>query len=330
MSNNIEQNSKTVDAEIDLVEIIKTIWQGRKLIFLVTTIFVVIGVLYALLATPQYQAKLTLYPAGESQNGGLGKLGGLASSFGLGGMSSSSGYYIPDVVKSRKILDKVINKKWEIAEFDEPVNLIVFWELEDPDHELNAEKAFDKLSKKITVSVDDDSGLITISVETKNAKLSADIANYIGDEVNDYIQHEQKSSTRQSRVYIEERLIKIKDELKEAEENLKEFQKGHRIINESPELQMEILRLKRNVEIKNQVYLTLEQQREIALIEEIKQMPVLNILDKAVTPKLKTKPKKNMIVLISFILGVFISCMLIMMLAYGISFCNSNNLSKNK
>ena len=75
---------------------------------------------------------------------------------------------------------------------------------------------------------------------------------------------------------------------------------------------MELLRLRRNVEIKNQIFLTLEQQKEIALVEEIKKMPVLNILDKAVKPHIIFKPKKRIIVLIACVLGVFFSFFLVL------------------
>ena len=66
-----------------------------------------------------------------------------------------------------------------------------------------------------------------------------------------------------------------------AEETLKEFQSNNRSIEKSPELQMVQNRLRRNVESKQMVVNTLEQQLEISRIEAERTKPVLYVLDQA-------------------------------------------------
>ena len=61
------------------------------------------------------------------------------------------------------------------------------------------------------------------------------------------------------------------------EDELKSFTERNRGYDESPELFMVYSRLFREVEAKKQVVITLQQQLELARIEEVKQSPILHI-----------------------------------------------------
>lgn len=61
-NNNFQQRYE--DDEIDLIELFKKIWASRKIVALITGCFTAIGILYALIATPWYQATATFEPGG--------------------------------------------------------------------------------------------------------------------------------------------------------------------------------------------------------------------------------------------------------------------------
>ena len=61
-NNNFQQRYE--DDEIDLIELFKKIWASRKTVALITGCFTTIGILYALIATPWYQATATFEPGG--------------------------------------------------------------------------------------------------------------------------------------------------------------------------------------------------------------------------------------------------------------------------
>ena len=61
----------------------------------------------------------------------------------------------------------------------------------------------------------------------------------------------------------------------------------------------------RSVEVNQQVYITLRQQYELAKIEELKEKPVINILDKAKPAAKKSKPKRVLIVLLTIVTSFF-------------------------
>ena len=65
---------------------------------------------------------------------------------------------------------------------------------------------------------------------------------------------------------------------------MKDFKERNRGYEDSPELFMKYSRFFREVEAKKEVYLTLQQQLELARIEEVRKSPILHILDYAVQP----------------------------------------------
>jgi len=84
---------------------------------------------------------------------------------------------------------------------------------------------------------------------------------------------------------------------------LKVFRERNRNIQQSPQLQLELGRLMREVEIKTQVYITLQQQYELARIEEVKETPSVVILDEGKVAVQKDKPKRKLIVIFAMLLG---------------------------
>ena len=75
--------------EIDLMELLQKVWQGRKIAIIMGVLFALLGVLFALMSTNIYTASTTFIPKGKSSGSVSGSLGGLASLAGisLGGIS---------------------------------------------------------------------------------------------------------------------------------------------------------------------------------------------------------------------------------------------------
>ena len=77
--------------EIDLIELLKSLWSGKKLIIKITSFFAVLGIVVSLLSPIVYTASSTFLPQ-SSQTGGVSSLSGVASLVGinLGGAISSA------------------------------------------------------------------------------------------------------------------------------------------------------------------------------------------------------------------------------------------------
>ncbi len=305
--------SAVQEDEIDLVEVVKKLWRNRKLIMAVTFLFMVIGVVYALLATPYYRATLTMYPAtGEKKAGGLMSM---AASFGVSLGGGAETYNVEDVIKSRKIAKEVVLHEWNISGSEAKMNLLDFWEIESEREEMKMFLAMKNWKDVVSVSTNKESGLMSLGVMTKDPLLSAQIANYMGKAVTDYIQEHQGAVADNNLAHIDLRLKDVKKELKEAELALKEYSESNRDIS-SPHAQLEVGRLSRELEIKQGVYLTLNQQRELAMIDKVKKSPVINILDEAEVPLLKEKPKKAMICVAFTFLGGILGVGLVLLLPF--------------
>ncbi|MEA1081428.1 polysaccharide biosynthesis tyrosine autokinase [Marinobacter qingdaonensis] len=91
------------DDEIDLLALFGTLWDGRWLIISVTLAFAVLGVAYALLKTPIYQAN-ALIQVEDKQGGlpGMENLSGLLE-------SPSNAETEIQLIKSRRVLGKVVD-----------------------------------------------------------------------------------------------------------------------------------------------------------------------------------------------------------------------------
>ena len=98
----------------------------------------------------------------------------------------------------------------------------------------------------------------------------------------------------------------MKQDLTKAENTLKEFREKNRQVL-SPQLLLEQERLIRDVQINATIYTELRKQFELVKIEEVKNIPIINIMDTARAPAKKDKPKRAIIVLSVFFLSFFSS-----------------------
>jgi len=303
-----QQNSD----EINLLDVFLKIWRFRRFIILFTVGVAILSVVYALLAEPQYKGTVKLYK--ETTEGSSGRLQGLASQFGFGGaVSGGEQFNIEDLLSSRNILKQIIYHQWNTEKFEEPVNLIEFWEIDKETKEEEFFAAIETIKNKISTSKNEETGLITVEIMMGEAQLAADVANYTTELISDYVQKDRQTNTRNKMEYIEKRLDTVERELENAEEALKQFRERNRALSESPALQMEMGRLQRKVSIKQEVYLTLQKEKEMSEIELVKETPVINVLDEAVKPEQRAKPKRKLIVIVAIFGGFFFSLLLVVL-----------------
>ena len=174
------------------------------------------------------------------------------------------------------------------------------------------DQALNKLKEHISVSKDKITGLIRINSEFEDPHISANVANFIGYEVQNYIQKENSAQSAKEKLFIKDRLSIVKEELEDAEYKLKIFKERNRGYEDSPELFMVFSRLFRETEVKKEVYLTLQQQLELARIDEVKQKPILHILDSAVPPTTKSSPNRFLFLFSFLIFGAITSSLIIL------------------
>ena len=112
------QNTQNQDDEIDLAELWRAIWAGKFTIIIISMIFAVASVFFALSKPNIYKASAILAPA--SSEGGAGGLGALAGQFGglasMAGISLGGGGSVDktalalEIIKSRSFIEGFIAK----------------------------------------------------------------------------------------------------------------------------------------------------------------------------------------------------------------------------
>ncbi len=310
------------DNVIDFSLIFKILSKNVKFIFFTAILVALSGTAFSYMMKKQYTAKITLYPAKNDGIQGINQLQALAMNFGINSSQSDQSFNISDVVKSRLIAEKSIKKVWK-SSFGDEISLVDLWDLKkEPFFKFSSkkslsddiieEKAIRKFEKHIFVSEDRLTGLITITTELEDQLIVASLANFVGKQIQNYIQKENSAQTTKEKLFILDRLRIVKKELESSEFDLKEFKESNMGYEDSPELFMIFSRLFREAEAKKEVYLTLQQQLELARIEEVRQSPILHILDSAAIPMTKSSPNRLIYLIISAIAGVIFSSFIVL------------------
>lgn len=120
------------DSEIDLIDIIKTVWDGRRTILKTVLVFIVTGLAVALLSVEEYTSQIEILP--ETQQGmSLGSLGGLAQQFGFsapvqqGGEEISANLY-PSIIQSNLFLHELMNYEVTVPNGSAEISLAEYME----------------------------------------------------------------------------------------------------------------------------------------------------------------------------------------------------------
>ncbi|MDN3668129.1 Wzz/FepE/Etk N-terminal domain-containing protein [Echinicola jeungdonensis] len=133
MNNTQNQNTPNNDDEIDLLALAKTVWNKRKLVFRIVGLFIVLGLLVALLSPKEYTASSTYIPQTSEGGKAGGSLGGLASLAGinLGGVSSGSEIppsLYPKIVNSIPFKMEMLKAPLKFEGIDQEITYQEFYE----------------------------------------------------------------------------------------------------------------------------------------------------------------------------------------------------------
>jgi len=332
------ENNNTPTPMFDLNRVYDLIYHHVRKIIVFTSFSTLLILIYVMVVTPLYTSSVSLYPSSElgPSNSMLGNLGSLAESFGISSLSQTPTYNLEDLLHSRRLKKDIIKRKWYDSEISDSTNLISFWEIDNDKFlsfkkilsifksksnydispkKVNFERAIEKLDERIEIK-DNISGLIDVKVTMENPYLSFEIANYIVSRIQSFIDKEQKKQALENRIFIEQQLNDSKRGLSLSEKKLMSFRKMYPIVLDTPELQLDRARLVRDIEVNQQVYITLRQQYELAKIEELKNRLLIVLLDQADVPVEKSYPKRLLLVIISIFFSIIFSSLYIIIRFY--------------
>ncbi|MDE3021991.1 MAG: hypothetical protein KGI54_09035 [Pseudomonadota bacterium] len=157
-------------------------------------------------------------------------------------------------------------------------------------------------------------GLIELSSQEKaaiesNANLRAEIA---AKEVQLSAMRMSTTESNPDYVRLEQELVELKSQLSKLQ-NGQDLGEGDILVptGKVPQVGLEYLRKVRDVKYYESITEILAKQFEIAKIDEARDGPLIQILDKAIPPEKKSKPKRALIVLLSTFAAFFLSILVV-------------------
>ena len=121
--------------------------------------------------------------------------------------------------------------------------------------------------------------------------------------------NEANIALRQARAAAEqtftsERAEHARQDLTDAEGILAAFYERNRAIANSPSLQMEESRLRRAVDMAQQVYVQLRLQEEQAAVQAVRNTPAISVIDPPLRPVKRSRPNRRLAVLMGLFIGL--------------------------
>ncbi len=281
-------SASSEDDEVNLLDLWRMLVSYKWLIFGITLITTVTAVVVAWWMPPVYRAEVTLAPVTPEEGGRLsalaGEFSGIASIAGInmtpGGSSADKAIA---VMRSRAFTDAFIK--------DEKLLPVLFsevwdvqssgWKTQGPEDIPTIRKAYDVFDRSVrSITQDKKTGLITLSIEWEDPQLAARWANIMVARLN---QHEQQAAISEA----EKSLTYLKDQL--AKTSVLEMQQS--------------------------IYRLIEAQTKNIMLASARDQYALSVIDPAVVPETKSKPKRKLIVVIGFAAGLFLAVMIALLVS---------------
>lgn len=237
--------------EIDILDVLIILAKHKKFIFWTTLIVSVAAIVFSLVTPEIWTSTATILPSGDSGYSSAfnGSVLDLGSAF-MGGNNQNSAISLVAIMKSRTFSEDIIRK----------FELIDYFEITDPDSLVSMELAVRKLKAgMLDIQISEETGFIYISVETKDKKFSADIANYYFTKLEEYNQNSRITKGRQKRIFLENRINEIEKNIHNLSEELREFQNKNNAIDLTEQtkavlgLYSELIAQKKQAEIKLEI-----------------------------------------------------------------------------
>ena len=301
------QSQGQYDDEIDLRELFGVLWAGKIKIIAITVIFAVASVNYALSVPNQYKATALLAPAksdGGGLSGALGQMGGLASLAGisLGGGESGEAQIAQEIMKSWSYIEGFIADNdlavelaaaqgWSKGSNELQINDSVYdtqnkqWLVENEAGVTGPPSSwelFKSFSKRLAVSEDKKSGLVSVSIEYYSPLIAKRWVDMYVESINRFMQQRQVDKVTRNIAYLQEQI-------------------GKTSIAEMQEV----------------FYSIIEEQTKNKMLAEASPDYTFVAVGPSMVPEEKSQPKRALICIIGTLLGGMLSVLLVLVMHYA-------------
>src|SRR5205814_5354833 len=201
--------------------------------------------------------------------------------------------FYADLIESRELMEQVLRARYpRPSEQGRSADSVTLLEILDEGGDDPADSLYQgvkRLAKLVSTSVDRKTDVVELDVDAHDRVLAALVASRFLAYLNDFNAKTRQSQAGERRKFTEDRLAQAEADLRRAEEELKVFYQRNRSWQQAPQLVFEEGRLRRQVDVRQEVYLTLRREYETARIDEANDTPVLTIIDPPIPPARTSK-----------------------------------------
>lgn len=161
-----------------------------------------------------------------------------------------------------------------------------------------------KLRKQTSVDVNIRTGVVRFSIEARTPTLAQALAESTLNALNEANIALRQARAGAERSFTSQRASDAQRELSEAELALQRFYERNRTIVNAPSLQIEEGRLRRAVDMAQQVYVQLRLQEEQASVQAVRNTPAISVIDPPLVPVKRSWPQRRLAVLLGGLIGL--------------------------
>jgi uncharacterized protein involved in exopolysaccharide biosynthesis len=301
------------EGDISFVELLAPLRRRWRLVFGVAGALALVAGIVLVLLPPVYTGRTTFTPETPTSPSLSGNLSGLASLAGLTGLSTSlsggsiSPEFFTKLTESEEVLRSALR-----TPFPDPAQpavrrpLLDLLRVKGDTPAERMDKGVRALRKRLKATADKATSIVTIEVDMRDPALAAAVANRLVELLNQFNLERRQTQSRAQREFTEGRLKVANGELREAEQALEGFLAQNRYFRESPLLLTQEQRLERTLRIKQEVFLTLTTSYEQARVAEVRDTPVLTVIDPAIPPTRRAGPHRALGVAVALLGGLLL------------------------
>jgi uncharacterized protein involved in exopolysaccharide biosynthesis len=256
----------------------------------------VVAAVAAIVFPPIYEAHASFVTSSSTNSkmasalgGAGGGLQGLASQLGVssGADPSESPSFYVKLIESEELRRRLLNSRFHDPRSDSPADsatLLQILRIRNSDSVRRMEIALKKMQKDIGTDFDIKTNVVQLAVSSRWSETAAAIANRTIALVDRFNYEQRVSRARSKRIFVQGRLDSAKVQLQGAEQAQRYFYDQNRQWRTSPQLVFEEGRLRRNVDVATDLFLTLQRQFEAARLDEFNDAAAITVVDPAYPP----------------------------------------------
>jgi uncharacterized protein involved in exopolysaccharide biosynthesis len=245
-------------------------------------------------------------------------LSGFAAQFSLAlpsGEVAQSPQFFEYLIRTRDLLDEVVTTPFELdsGPRSKTTTLVEYYKLLEGTSNEKIALAENRLLADLRTRVHQKTGVIHLEVTMASPTLALAVNQRVLDLLDRYNRERRRSQATAEREFVERRLDEERASLRRVESELQGFLEANRDLRSSPALLFEQERLRRELSLRQQVLTTILQSYEQARMEEVRNTPLLSIVE---VPKLPLQPDRRGLVaksLLAFMLGISIASALLLL-----------------